>query len=202
MPSLGSSRGKQAGGSGSLWGHPSRCSSACRFSRRLACGHRHFPAPPPKGPPHEGADERRDPPSTSGRIYSLSSTSIFRSTVSPVKGHPHDGALALVTLDVGFSLGAVYRTEEIPQRLPVISLMNWDTFYTLVGRRKNGHLCAYCRTPLTPATATIDHVRPRSAGGADTAANKVLACEPCNQSKANLLPWQFDLRRREKEDRK
>jgi len=56
--------------------------------------------------------------------------------------------------------------------------------------RRDGLLCHWCDAPLdisitghsapSPPRATIDHVTPRSAGGANTLDNLVLACEPCN----------------------
>lgn len=43
--------------------------------------------------------------------------------------------------------------------------------------------CAYCGTSLTIDTATLDHVRPVSRGGAHAQDNLVLACAPCNNAK-------------------
>ncbi len=43
--------------------------------------------------------------------------------------------------------------------------------------------CAYCGVPLDEQTSTLDHVKPRSAGGSDRRSNLWLACEPCNQTK-------------------
>lgn len=42
-----------------------------------------------------------------------------------------------------------------------------------------GRLCTYCQQPAD----TIDHVVPKSAGGADNDSNVVPACRECNQKK-------------------
>jgi len=46
--------------------------------------------------------------------------------------------------------------------------------------------CAYCGTE---ENLTIDHVVPRSKGGADFTKNVVCCCHSCNQSKSNT-PWE------------
>lgn len=51
--------------------------------------------------------------------------------------------------------------------------------------------CRYCGAKLTRATATIDHVRPRSGGGYDRLANFVLACKACNQAKGSMSAGEF-----------
>lgn len=58
-------------------------------------------------------------------------------------------------------------------------------------RARDGELCAYCRT--RPAT-TIDHVLPRSRGGANHWENAVGACTRCNSRKANRTPEEAGLR--------
>lgn len=45
--------------------------------------------------------------------------------------------------------------------------------------------CHYCNEPLTFQTSTIDHIVPRSQGGANADENLVLACFPCNQTKGD-----------------
>lgn len=57
--------------------------------------------------------------------------------------------------------------------------------------RRDNHLCAYCRKPAS----TIDHVFPRSKGGADTWENLVACCLSCNNAKGNktlaMLGWKL-----------
>lgn len=49
---------------------------------------------------------------------------------------------------------------------------------------RDGNRCAYCGKPGD----TIDHVQPKSRGGADTWENQVTACFDCNQAKGNRTP--------------
>ena len=62
---------------------------------------------------------------------------------------------------------------------------------TLAWKRGNG-TCYYCSVPLTPHTATRDHVHPRSRGGVNhQVRNIVLACRPCNLHKGSQPIWVF-----------
>lgn len=47
---------------------------------------------------------------------------------------------------------------------------------------RDGHACVYCGATGQPFH--LDHVIPRSKGGADTISNLATACAPCNLSKA------------------
>lgn len=53
--------------------------------------------------------------------------------------------------------------------------------------RRDAHRCAYCGR----AASTIDHVHPRSRGGADTWENLVAACVKCNNLKSNRTPQEM-----------
>lgn len=55
--------------------------------------------------------------------------------------------------------------------------------------------CAYCRTPLSRRSATLDHVLPLSRGGTDSDDNSLLCCSACNLSKGNrtIIEWIADL---------
>lgn len=46
-------------------------------------------------------------------------------------------------------------------------------------------LCHYCGAA---EATTSDHIVPRSRGGADAKYNRVPACQPCNQAKADAMP--------------
>ncbi len=50
--------------------------------------------------------------------------------------------------------------------------------------RRDSHRCAYCRR----SAATVDHVLPRSRGGADTWTNLVACCVRCNNVKGDRTP--------------
>lgn len=58
--------------------------------------------------------------------------------------------------------------------------------------------CFYCQKKMIlpdpsqkpgGATATLDHIHPKSKGGSDVARNYVLACRTCNSAKANSTEW-------------
>ena len=61
--------------------------------------------------------------------------------------------------------------------------------------RRDRHRCVYCGAA---ERLTIDHVMPRSRGGADSWENLVAACTPCNNRKGNRTPEEAEmpLRRR------
>jgi 5-methylcytosine-specific restriction endonuclease McrA len=48
--------------------------------------------------------------------------------------------------------------------------------------------CVYCHNPVPYNKATIDHRFPKSKGGGDYKYNYFLACETCNQHKADDVP--------------
>lgn len=52
--------------------------------------------------------------------------------------------------------------------------------------RRAGRRCEYCRAPqeICAYTFHVDHIQPRSKGGADAISNYALACFPCNNAKA------------------
>ena len=52
--------------------------------------------------------------------------------------------------------------------------------------RRDGHQCQYCGSNKPPLT--VDHVMPRSRGGADSWENLVCACIKCNVKKGNRTP--------------
>lgn len=53
--------------------------------------------------------------------------------------------------------------------------------------RRDGHRCAYCGR----SAATIDHVLPRSRGGADSWENLVACCLRCNNVKGDRTPQEM-----------
>jgi 5-methylcytosine-specific restriction endonuclease McrA len=55
---------------------------------------------------------------------------------------------------------------------------------------RDGWQCFYCRAPFSRlAGMTMSHYVPRSLWACNLPANLVLACEPCNQAKADGLTW-------------
>lgn len=53
--------------------------------------------------------------------------------------------------------------------------------------RRDAHRCAYCGK----AASTVDHVLPRSRGGADSWENLVAACLRCNNVKGDRTPQEM-----------
>lgn len=54
---------------------------------------------------------------------------------------------------------------------------------------ENGAVCAICGRPFrSMKEITIDHIAPRSKGGANAKENCQLACRKCNQEKGDSLP--------------
>lgn len=58
---------------------------------------------------------------------------------------------------------------------------------------KYGAECAYCQRVLALEALTIDHIHPKSKGGAvRDIRNMVLACLGCNRDKADTWPYTTD----------
>src|SRR5262245_21901658 len=57
-------------------------------------------------------------------------------------------------------------------------------------RQSYGHRCGYCGVEESAAGGefTVDHYRPRSAGGTDDFQNLVYCCHRCNQYKGDFWP--------------
>lgn len=60
------------------------------------------------------------------------------------------------------------------------------TRHRLAVLARDGFQCRYCGA--VEGILTFDHVMPASAGGNNKTANIVVACEPCNNKKADRLP--------------
>ena len=52
--------------------------------------------------------------------------------------------------------------------------------------KRDRHICQYCLD--REGSMTVDHIIPKSFGGADTWENMVCACEKCNNRKGDRLP--------------
>ena len=89
--------------------------------------------------------------------------------------------------------GHVFRSEHIEMRAPSVVRL---TYYVKVPFRARSSLsrravfvrdnfeCQYCGRPAE----NVDHIVPRSRGGAHTWDNVVAACRPCNSRKENRSP--------------
>ncbi|MET7639068.1 HNH endonuclease [Streptomyces sp. NPDC005438] len=72
-------------------------------------------------------------------------------------------------------------------RVPFRQRAPWSRRGVLIRDR---HLCAYCGRRAT----TVDHLVPRSQGGADSWLNTVAACGPDNHRKADRTPAEAGMR--------
>src|SRR5271169_5154417 len=59
---------------------------------------------------------------------------------------------------------------------------------------RDRNTCQYCGKILAAGELTLDHVIPRSRGGASTWENLVACCHTCNRRKGNLLPHESSLK--------
>ena len=77
---------------------------------------------------------------------------------------------------------------RVPKKRPKLSARNI--------RERDGNRCQYTGRLLHPADGSLDHVVPRSRGGADTWENLVWAAKDVNQRKADRLPHEAGLKLR------
>lgn len=59
---------------------------------------------------------------------------------------------------------------------------------------RDRYTCQYCNRGCPVAELTLDHVLPRSRGGASTWENLVAACRRCNNRKGDRLPEEANMR--------
>ena len=100
--------------------------------------------------------------------------------------------------DDELTIHAVSFRLRVPE---VISLLQYDRVpsSTVAFSRRNifkrdRYTCQYCGVQPGSEELTLDHVKPRSQGGASTWENCVLACLECNKKKANRTPEQARMR--------
>lgn len=95
-------------------------------------------------------------------------------------------------------IGTVHGSVRVPT---VIVLANFNRvplkrpkFSARAIRERDGGRCQYTGRPLAPEEGNIDHVVPRSRGGATSWDNCVLAAKDVNSRKADRLPKEAGLR--------
>lgn len=64
------------------------------------------------------------------------------------------------------------------------------TFSRKLVLRRDEYTCCYCYKKYKHSSLTIDHVIPKSVGGANSFTNCVTACISCNRKKRNRTPEQ------------
>jgi 5-methylcytosine-specific restriction endonuclease McrA len=91
------------------------------------------------------------------------------------------------SIDRAFSLPSVVRLGayiKVPYKRILLTRKNII--------KRDRHTCQYCGDREGPMT--VDHVIPKSFGGADTWENMVCACESCNNKKGGRLPEMAGMR--------
>ena len=77
--------------------------------------------------------------------------------------------------------------------LYIIGRINFeDLMYSLTYTLYGYDTCRYCGKPLTLTERSIDHIYPRSWGGVSIPNNLLPCCKTCNQSKADMAPYQYN----------
>jgi 5-methylcytosine-specific restriction endonuclease McrA len=98
--------------------------------------------------------------------------------------------------------GHVLHSARLAFRIPsVIRLLEYRRIphQTRALSRKNillrdRNTCQYCAATLGSGELTLDHVIPRSRGGASTWENLVACCHVCNRRKGNRLPVEAEMK--------
>jgi len=94
----------------------------------------------------------------------------------------------------------LHSATQTVRRPVVIRLVSYvriprDTHRRKITRRavfaRDGWACQYCGSR---SSLTVDHVVPKSKGGASSWDNIVASCAPCNRRKGNSLPRQVGMR--------
>jgi 5-methylcytosine-specific restriction endonuclease McrA len=106
--------------------------------------------------------------------------------------------VAMAEEENGHMLHAARVTIRVPS---VIRLLEYRRIphQTRALSRKNillrdRNICQYCGKVLPAAELTLDHVVPRSRGGASTWENLVACCHACNRTKGNHLPHEVNMK--------
>ena len=101
------------------------------------------------------------------------------------------------------------RAARLRLRVPeVVGLVRYDrlpstavTFSRRNVAKRDHHTCQYCGAQPGWEAITIDHVVPRSRGGASSWTNCVAACDRCNARKADRTPEQAGMHLRKRPTR-
>ena len=138
------------------------------------------------------------------RSPAMSRALVLNATYEPLGIVSRRRAAVLVLCDKAVSVVAsdeVYRAERLVLEVP--SVVRLRAYVKVPYRRlaplnrravfaRDGHRCQYCNGPAE----SIDHVLPRSRGGAHTWENVVAACKPCNLAKRDRLLSETSMRLR------
>ena len=102
--------------------------------------------------------------------------------------------------DVHYRTDTPTRTDEVTQSVPNLKLKvqapveAWQKLTNAEiraaleqaqGQYGNLVICGGCGRELEPPFMEIDHINPRSQGGANDITNRILLCSPCNRRKSD-----------------
>jgi 5-methylcytosine-specific restriction endonuclease McrA len=138
----------------------------------------------------------------------MSRALVLNATYEPLCVVPSRRAVVLVLdhkAEVLHDTGLVLHSEHLSVAVP--SVVRLRTYVKVPYRRRaplnrrgvfarDGHRCQYCGG----AAESIDHVVPRSRGGAHTWDNVVAACRPCNVRKRDRLLTETSMRLKHRPD--
>src|SRR6478752_7486875 len=124
---------------------------------------------------------------------------VLNASYEPINVCAARRALVLVLKGVAMTEeenGHFLHSARVAMRLPsVIRLLEYRRIphQSRALSRKNillrdRNTCQYCGELLTASDLTLDHVVPRSRGGASTWENLVACCHSCNRRKGNQMP--------------
>ena len=128
---------------------------------------------------------------------------VLNTTYEPVNVCSVRRALVLLLKDKAEAIehaDTCFHAERQTFRLPhVIRLRHFVSVPRAASKRisrravfaRDRHRCQYCGSDRH---LTVDHVIPRSKGGADSWDNVVTSCAPCNLKKGDRLPHLADMR--------
>lgn len=120
-----------------------------------------------------------------GRAQALRPVSWDEWITLPVREGDHAVRTARGAIRVPTVIVAV-NFAKVPKKRPKLSARNI--------RERDGNRCQYSGRLLHPAEGSLDHVVPRSRGGADTWENLVWSAKDVNQRKADRLPHEAGLK--------
>jgi 5-methylcytosine-specific restriction endonuclease McrA len=134
----------------------------------------------------------------------MSRSLVLNATFEPLSVVPRRRAIVLVLADraeVLHETGELVHSEHLALQIP--SVIRLRHFVHVPFRRRaslsrrgvfarDGHRCQYCGA----GAESIDHVVPRSRGGAHVWENVVACCRPCNATKRDRLLEQTSMRLR------
>ena len=146
-----------------------------------------------------------EPPAEAGYSPMHAPVLVLNASYEPINVCAARRAIVLVLKGVAMTEeinGHFLHSSRLSIRVPsVIRLLEYRRIphQTRALSRKNillrdRNTCQYCGVALHSSDLTLDHVIPRSRGGASTWENLVACCHRCNREKGNRLPHECGMK--------